>query len=101
MTLPVVFSRAATAEFVKACAWYEAKRGGLALEFIAEIDRCLLLASKTPLQFPLMRDNIRRVVANRFPYSVYFRAEEHRIVVLAVFHGSRNPTIWLEPRNGS
>jgi plasmid stabilization system protein ParE len=95
MSLPVTFHRAASAEFIDASAWYEAKRVGLALEFIAEIDRCVSLASKRPLQFAVVREDIRRVVANRFPYSIYFRAEENRIVVLAVFHGSRNPAIWL------
>jgi plasmid stabilization system protein ParE len=93
MSLLVTFHRAASAEFVDASAWYETKRAGLALEFIAEIDRCVALASKNPLRFAVVRQDIRRVVANRFPYSVYFRAEERRIVVLAVFHGSRDPTI--------
>ena len=49
------------------------------------------LASKRHLQFAIVCEDIRRVVANRFPYSVYFRAEKHRIVVLVVFHGSRDP----------
>ena len=95
MSLSVTFHRAASAEFIEASAWYEAKRIGLALEFIAEIDSCVSLASKHPLQFAVIREDIRRVVAHRFPYGVYFRAEKHRIVVLAVFHGSRDPTIWL------
>lgn len=95
MSLPITFYRAASAEFIEASTWYEGKRLGLGLEFIAEIDRCVSLASKNPLQFAVVRENIRRVVANRFPYSVYFRAEKHRIVVLAVFHGNRNPAIWL------
>ena len=94
MSMHITFHRAASAEFIEASAWYEGKRLGLGLEFIAEIDRCVLLASKNPLQFAVVREDIRRVVANRFPYSVYFRAEKHRIVVLAVFHGNRNPTIW-------
>jgi len=94
MSLPVTFHRAASAEFIEASAWYEAKRMGLALEFMAEIDRCVSLASKQPLQFAVAREDVRRIVANRFPYSVYFRAEKHRIVVLAVFHGSRDPAIW-------
>jgi plasmid stabilization system protein ParE len=94
MSLPIIFHRAASAEFIEASAWYEGKRLGLGLEFIAEIDSCVLLASKSPLQFAVVREDIRRVVANRFPYSVYFRAEPHRIVVLAVFHGNRNPAIW-------
>jgi len=94
MSLLITFHRAASAEFIEASAWYESKRLGLALEFMAEIDRCISLASKNPLQFAVVREDIRRIVANRFPYSVYFRTEEHRIVVLAVFHGSRDPAIW-------
>jgi plasmid stabilization system protein ParE len=94
MSLQVTFHRAAGAEFIEASAWYEAKRVGLALEFITEIDRCVSLASKKPLQFAVVREEIRRVVALSFPYSVYFRAEENRVVVLAVFHGSRDPAIW-------
>jgi len=94
MSLPVTFHRAASAEFIEASVWYETKRVGLALEFIAEIDRCVSLASKHPLQFAVVSEDIRRVVANHFPYSIYFRAEESRIVVLAVFHGRRDPAIW-------
>lgn len=96
MSLHIAFHRAASAEFIEASAWYESKRLGLAHDFIFEIERCLSLASENPFQFTIVRKDIRRVVANRFPYSVYFRAEEHRIVVLAVFHGSRDPAIWLD-----
>ena len=95
MSLPVTFHRAASAEFIEASVWYETKRIGLAFEFIAEIDGCVSLASKHPLQFAVVREDIRRVVAHRFPYSVYFRAEKHRTVILAVFHGSRDPAILL------
>ena len=94
MSLPVAFHRAASEEFIEASAWYEARRIGLAVEFMTEIDRCLTLASEHPLQFAVVREDIRRVVSNRFPYSVYFRAEKNRIVVLAIFHGSRDPVIW-------
>ena len=94
MSLPIAFHRAASAEVIEASVWYEGKRVGLALEFIAEIDSCVSRASKNPLQFAVVHESIRRVVANRFPYSVYFRAEKHRIVVLAVFHSSRDPATW-------
>jgi len=95
MSLPIAFHRAASADITEACAWYESKRAGLALEFMSEIDRCVSLAAEHPLQFALVHGDIRRIVANRFPYSVYFRSEEHRIVILAVFHSSRDPAIWL------
>ncbi len=94
MSFPISFHRAASAEFIEASAWYESKRFGLGIEFIAEIERCISLASSHPLQFAVVRGDVRRVVANRFPYNVYFRADGNRIVVLAVFHGNRNPAIW-------
>jgi plasmid stabilization system protein ParE len=94
MSLLVTFHRAASAELIEASEWYESKRVGLALEFIAETDRCVSLASKNPLQFAIVRGDIRRAVLDHFPYSIYFRVEESRIVILAVFHGRRNPAIW-------
>lgn len=95
MNLKVSFHRAASKELVEASVWYESKRLGLAIDFLAEIDRCLLLAAKNPHQFVSVYEDVRRIVVKRFPYSVYFRAERHRIVVLAVFHSNRNPTAWL------
>jgi toxin ParE1/3/4 len=94
MNLSVTFHRAARVEFIEASIWYENKRVGLGLEFIAEIDHCVSLASENPHQFAITHNEIRRVIANRFPYSVYFLVEQYRIVVLAVFHSSRNPAIW-------
>ena len=41
-----------------------------------------------------VHNRIHRLTARRFPYSIYFRPEAQRIVVLAVFHGSRDPLIW-------
>ena len=95
MSLAVTFHRAASTEFLEASSWYESKRIGLAAEFTAEIDHCVTLASEKPLQFPAVHKDIRRVIANRFPYAVYYRVEDQRIVVLAVFHSSRNPALRL------
>jgi hypothetical protein len=67
MRLPVAFHRAASAEIVEASAWYESKRLGLGVEFITDIDRCVLLASEQPLQYAAVREDIRRIVVHRFP----------------------------------
>jgi len=96
MSLAVSFLRAASVELVEASAWYESRQQGLAFEFMAEIERCISQAADNPLQFAIARADIRRVVVRRFPYCVYFRAEPQRIVVLAVFHSSRNPSIWQD-----
>jgi hypothetical protein len=64
MTLPIAFHPAASAEFIAVTAWYESKRFGFWLEFITEIERCISLASTNPLQFAIVLEDIRLVVAN-------------------------------------
>ena len=47
-----------------------------------------------PEQFPMLYRDVRKAVAHRFPYCVYFRERNHSIVVMAVFHSARNPAVW-------
>jgi plasmid stabilization system protein ParE len=42
----------------------------------------------------LIDDDVRRISAHRFPFGIYFRLERERIVVLSIFHHSRDPAIW-------
>ena len=94
MTLPVVFRRAAGREFDEATLWYDERRAGLGSQFVSEINHAIELVLKNPQRFPIMHREIRCVRACRFPYSVFFRAEAQRIVVLAVFHARRDPSVW-------
>ncbi len=94
MSYRVVFRRAAIREFEEAALWYDAQRRGLGEEFIYEIEQSLSSAASAPLRYPLVFGDVRRTVARRFPYSIYFRIRSDSMVVLAVFHGRRNPAIW-------
>ncbi len=96
MTLAVVFRRAARREFDEAALWYEERRPGLGLEFVSEINRAVYLLAENPKRFPIMHHDVRCVRARRFPYSVFFRAEPRRIVVLSVFHARRDPGMWQQ-----
>lgn len=94
MTVKVVFRPVARAEFDGATLWYEDRRPGLGAQFVSEIDYAVDLASKSPDRYPFKLKDIRCVQARRFPYSVYYVVEVEQIVVLAVFHARRDPTIW-------
>ena len=94
MTFRIVFRSAARAEFEDAAIWYESQRGGLGEEFTLEIARALEKVAESPARYPLVFGDIRRTVARRFPYSIYFRLRGKAVVVLAVFHGRRDPTKW-------
>ena len=94
MTLRIVFRPGAKSEFEEAAIRYDRQRRGLGEEFIFEIEQSLAKAAAAPQRYPIVFGDIRRTVARRFPYSVYFRVRSDAMVVLAVFHGRRNPTIW-------
>ena len=94
MILRVVFRRAARNEFEDAAAWYGERGPGLCDEFIREIEQAITNAAAGPERFPVVFGDVRRTVARRFPFAVYFRVRSDSLVVLAVFHGRRNPVIW-------
>lgn len=47
-----------------------------------------------PDLYPVAARDIREAPVRGFPYCVYYRVRAGRLVVLAVFHQSRNPTDW-------
>lgn len=94
MTLGVVFRRAAQSEFEAAALRYDMQQPGLGAQFVAEVSRAVELAATYPDRFSIRYADIRRAPVRRFPYSVFFRVESERIVVLAVFHARRDPMIW-------
>ena len=94
MTLRVVFRAAARIEFEKATTFYDKQHHGLGEEFLREIDEVVIHAAANPERYPFAFSDVRKAVARRFPYSVFFRVRGTSLVVLAVFHGRRDPAIW-------
>ena len=93
-TAKVVFRPAAVTELEDARLWYEARRPGLGDDFVDCIDLALLRVASEPLAHARVHGDIRRVLVRRFPYAIFHIAESDRVVVLAVFHASRDPAVW-------
>lgn len=47
-----------------------------------------------PESYAVVYSDIRRAVLQRFPYAIYYRIVSSRIIVIAIFHGRRNPKTW-------
>jgi plasmid stabilization system protein ParE len=93
MSLPVVLLPEAQAEFDEAVDWYEqrVRRGAEFIDWVQEVlDRIAAL----PQIHQVVYQDIRRAVVRRFPYSVMYRVEPGRVLVIAVFHSRRDPSIW-------
>jgi len=88
------FHPAAIDEAAAAAAWYR-DRGSSAKEaFLTEIDRAVERIAETPERWPQYLQSTRRFLLHRFPYSIVFRFDSERILVLAGAHARRRPGYW-------
>ena len=94
MTRPVFYRREAQLEFDEAYDWYEDRRAGLGTEFAAGVQQAIDRIVTNPERHGTVHSEIRCALVRRFPYGVYYWVEDERIVVLAIFHSSRDPKVW-------
>lgn len=94
MTLPVVWIAEADADLKAALAWYEDIRSELGVRFALAVEAAVEAIAQNPMRFPVVYKTRRRAGVRRFPYGIFFEVEEHRIVVIACFHGRRDPKRW-------
>jgi toxin ParE1/3/4 len=87
-----VLRRVAEKEFDDSITHYDNEREGLGQEFRAIIEQYFQRITDNPEWFPKIRGEVRRaVVLRRFPFVIHFLIETERIVILSVFHTSREP----------
>lgn len=72
--------------------WYEKQRPGLGVDFVAKVEETLSLIESNPRVYPLLVQDVRRANIRRFPYGIWFKAEEESIVI-ACLHHRRNPAL--------
>ena len=94
MTLPVVWLPEADAELKEALARYESVRLELAQRFAEAVADTIEKIAAAPLHYAVVKNERRRAGVRRFPYGIFFLLKETRIVVIACFHGRRNPRRW-------
>lgn len=72
-----------------AAGWYDAQRSGLGAEFIEEISTLVGSLAINAQLYAEVFDEVRRIVAHRFPYAVTYQIIGNDVVVLPVLHMRR------------
>lgn len=93
MKLPIEWRPEARYDLLKARFWYDAERPGLGREFVAEVDTLLERIAEFPKLYSIAFADVRRTTVGRFSYTLSYREESGRIVVLGVLHVKRKPNI--------
>jgi plasmid stabilization system protein ParE len=94
VTLPVVWTPDANEDLLEARAWYDNIRPHLGERFALAVEATVEVIAEHPLQFPVVYRSRRRAGVWRFPYGLFFDVQGQRIVIIACFHGRRNPRRW-------
>jgi toxin ParE1/3/4 len=88
------FHPEAEAEFLASIDYYEEREIGLGYDFSVEVFAAIQNVAIHPGAWPVMEDDIRRCLVNRFPYCVLYSIEKSGVFILAVMHLRRHPDYW-------
>ena len=90
------FHELAGKELLDARDYYDDLVYRLGEKFVIEVERCLNIIKTNPLAYPVLKQNVRKAVVIKFPFSILYRVEKDNIYILAVMHQKRNPKYWVE-----
>jgi len=90
----VFFHQAAKEELLSARDYYDDLVLGLGKSFILEIEKTINIINRSPLAYPVTKQNIRKAVIMKFPYSILYIIEGDKIYLLAIMHQKRKPLYW-------
>ena len=90
----VSFHPEAFREVEEAQAWYEERSMLAAGGFLHELSLVLRRLSQAPHRYPRDIHGTRRILMDRFPFTLYFRAGDDEVTIVAVAHQKRRPGYW-------
>ena len=77
-----------------AARWYAERSQAAAAGFSDELDDAEAAIIERPEAWPTFDHGTRRYLLRRYPFSVVYRVELDRILIVAVAHGHRRPGYW-------
>jgi plasmid stabilization system protein ParE len=97
------FQPEASSELREAARWYEARRPGFGLAFLAAVDDAIEMVvtwpnSGAPVAGAVDDLIVRRARVHGFPYHVGYLHADDEILVLAIAHNRRRPGYWTSRR---
>ena len=74
--------------------WYVERSLTAAAAFSEELDAAESAIAQFPEAWPRFDHGTHRYLLRRFPFSIVYRVEPRRILIVAVAHGRRRPGYW-------
>ncbi|MGO9307181.1 MAG: type II toxin-antitoxin system RelE/ParE family toxin [Candidatus Korobacteraceae bacterium] len=91
----IEYHEGAIADVKSAVDWYRKRSPKAALDFIEELNRSADTILDAPERWPVGRNDTRRFLLWRFPFTIIYSEEQSIVTIWAVAHASRRPEYWL------
>ena len=91
MSRKLIVRPIAEEEMGEAKKWYSERSPEAGEKFARHIKQVIEEFLRHPKRFPIRLGDVREAPVPDFPYCIYYRDIPARIVVVAVYHQSRNP----------
>ena len=94
----IEFDELASEEVAEAAIWYESQSPNLSDLFLVELQNAVDSIADRPNAWPIVHSGkqVRRKPFHKFPYFLFYKTYENRIVILAVGHQRRRQNYWVE-----
>jgi toxin ParE1/3/4 len=90
----IEFHEGAAADVKNAVVWYRSRSRKAAADFVKEPQRAATTIRDAPGRWPSERNNTRRFLLWRFPFTVIYSNDQLTVTIWAVAHASRRPDYW-------
>lgn len=83
-------------DVLAAVEFYEAEAPGLGADFLAMLRHAIDVVSSTPEIGSRYAAGTRRIILQRFPFSLIYEITPDQLLVVAVAHHRRRPDYWQQ-----
>ena len=80
----------------EAALWYNNQRKGLGAELLLSIEAEINLIARNPYTYQVSKKDYRRALIHKFPYNIFYKIDNDKVVILALWHFKRKPFSWLK-----
>lgn len=94
MSLPLFLRPEARQDLEATQDYLDSQSIGLGQAFLERVKETFINISMMPEMYGVIWKNIRVARLRKFLYVVYYRIHDDRVEILAIIHGSRDPSVW-------
>lgn len=93
----LIITEKAEIQIEQAFFYYDLISNKVADNFLVELQNCLNSIEKNPEIYQIIKNNFRQAPLKKYPYVVIYSIEKRqKVLVLSIFHTSRNPKMKLK-----